>query len=484
MGFVTWIRDHLINIGKNVIPKKDEENNQDKLIEEEAPITPFSKYDIDIIHVNPNVYLAHKAARICVGKDVDDDINKRMSHLSNVIGVNKHESIAEHTNVIVLYKIPKEYITKNLNDYTEFTSNLKYCNYSTKYDNQYIYMLLGGSARAFMHLIRETTIDNYFINYAKETIYSSFEKCFFKSLIEDELLEEDKFTYFPNSEVNLVKSEVTQVKNQYEDKDVENYDADGVILDPVELNGERVDTVYMSPIQKIYKKVLDYGFGLSDVYKVATISFLFHNISRTCSHQLVRHRNAISQESQRYVLHDYTINDFINPIILNSNDKYTDRRYKEVLEKTNSIVNRSLNDFKWLIERKVTKEDARAFLPSNIITKLMMTMTYKNLAAFLKLRLDKAAQKEIRMVAEECSTVIDIDKLDTFIEYCTTPYTAFYLKKKREEMILQEQILVDDVIEEKLEPMTSMEINTTQKAQDLLMKQEHYKNIEKEEIEI
>lgn len=473
MGLIDWIKQRFSNNKNNITSIEEEET------------TPFFNDMVNIIHVNPNVYLAHKAARLCVGKDVDDDIDKRMSHLSTVIGVNKHESVAEHTNVIALYKIPKEYINEKLNDYIEFTSNLKYCNYSVSSNDEsiFIFMLVGGSARAFMHLIRETSIDNYFINYAKETIYSAFEKCFFKSLLDDDLLDEERCTYLPDSNIVLVKSKVTQTKNQYEDKDVENYDADGVVLDPVELNGERVDVVYMSPIQDIYKKIFHYGFGLTDIYKVATISFLFHDISRTCSHQLVRHRNAISQESQRYVLHDYTMEDFVNPVILNSSDRYSDKRFKEVLEKTNSIVNRNLNDFKWLIDHRVAKEDARAFLPSNITTKLMMTMTYKNFAAFLKLRLDKAAQKEIRMLAEECSTVIDINKLEAFINFCTTPYTDFFIKKKREEMILQQQLLIDETIEEEIEP-TSMEINTQEKAQDLLTKQEIYRSMEKKEKEL
>lgn len=440
---------------------------------EEGPPPPFSSDLVEIIHINPNVYLAHKAARVCIGKEPDENLEKRLTNLTNVIGVNHHESVAEHTNAIALFKIRKEYLQVVPGDFAEFMSNMKYCNVVERESDSTIYLLVGASARALLHLIRETSSYNYFILFAKEMIYSSYEKCFFKYLIENELLEEDKCTYLPYGEISLVPSSITQVKNQYENREEENYDVDVNISDPQEIESDHVDVVYMSPINEIYDKVKSYGFTLADVYRVSTITFLFHDISRSCSHQLVRHRNAISQESQRYVKQT---GGFINPILLNREDKYSDRRFKEVIEKTHSIINKGFNEYQWLIDHRVDKEDARAFLPTNVITKVLMTMTYESYAKFLQLRLDTHAQKEIRNLAEETvSLVLDEEKLNDFILYCTTPNS---LKKKTN----IQAISVDEVIEEQFIEPTKMEINTQEAAQELLNKQEEYKKIEEKEI--
>lgn len=464
MSLMDWFKKIM-----SIDPKVKTKDDKEVVIENK---NLYSDEAVEVIHVNPNVYLAHRAARICIGKGVDDDFNKRMKHLEGIIGVNKHETISEHTNSIVLLKIKNEYIDHNYCDYTEILYNMKYCNCVVKAIGYMQYLLIGGSARAFMHIIRETRPENVFLDYIKRAMYSSFEKCFFKSLIDSNLLDEDKCTYLPTSEVSLVESKVTQVKDNHEDTNVENFDAEATsILDPIELENDHVDIVYMSPINAICEKIKSYGFTLADVYKLATISFVFHDISRSCSHQLVRHRNAISQESQRYVSQENT--GFVDPIELNKADKYSDRRYREVLEKTKSIVNKGLYEYKWLLEHKVAKEDARAFLPTNVTTKLMMTMTYVNYAYFLNLRLDKAAQTEIRNLAEESANLIfDEEKIYDFINYCITPIAL----KKRQSV---QEISVDDIIEEEYNP-SKMEINTPEAAEELLQKQEKYKEIEKE----
>jgi len=464
MSLMDWFKKMM-----SIDPKVKTNDDKEVVIENK---NLYSDEAVEVIHVNPNVYLAHKAARICIGKNVDDDFNKRMKHLEGIIGVNKHETISEHTNSIVLLKIKNEYIEKYPTDYTELFCNMKYCNCVVNTDSKTQYLLIGGSARAFMHIIRETRPENVFLEYIKRAMYSSFEKCFFKSLIDSTLLDGDKCTYLPTSEVSLVESKVTQVKDKHEDTNVENFDAEATsILDPIELENDHVNIVYMSPINTIYEKIKSYGFTLADVYKLATISFVFHDISRSCSHQLVRHRNAISQESQRYVSQENA--GFINPVELNKADKYSDRRYKEVLEKTNSIVHKGLYEYKWLLEHKVAKEDARAFLPTNVTTKLMMTMTYINYAYFLNLRLDKSAQTEIRNLAEESANMIlDEEKIYDFINYCITPTT---LKKRQ----FVQEISVDDIMEEEYNP-SKMEVNTPEAAEELLQKQEKYKEIEKE----
>ena len=124
----------------------------------------------------------------------------------------------------------------------------------------------------------------------------------------------------------------------------------------------------------------------------ASATFLISGISRTCSHQLVRHRLAsYTQESQRYVDSTgaaYTIPGSIRWGKSNLLEQY--QRALTLCELT----------YKDLVAAGVKKEDARFVLPQAIQTKIMVTMNFRELRHFFDLRLDKRAQWEIRKVAE------------------------------------------------------------------------------------
>ena len=62
--------------------------------------------------------------------------------------------------------------------------------------------------------------------------------------------------------------------------------------------------------------------------------------------------------------------------------------------------------FEKLIALGVAREQARAILPQNVMTKFYATANLRNWVAFLKLRLDPHAQKEIRVLAEQVSEII------------------------------------------------------------------------------
>jgi thymidylate synthase (FAD) len=60
-----------------------------------------------------------------------------------------------------------------------------------------------------------------------------------------------------------------------------------------------------------------------------------------------------------------------------------------------------------LVKQTIPKEQARAILPMGIYTKFYWTVNGSSLMNFLRLRLDKAAQKEIREYAE---VILDMAK--------------------------------------------------------------------------
>lgn len=121
-------------------------------------------------------------------------------------------------------------------------------------------------------------------------------------------------------------------------------------------------------------------------------TFFFEGISRTCTHQLVRHRLAsFSQESQRYVdLSKGGWRAVVPPAIA-----------------ANPAALAELEEFWQLAEEKyarlrqlgIRKEDARFLLPNAAETRIIATMNYAAWSHFLWLRaVDKAAQWEIRLM--------------------------------------------------------------------------------------
>ena len=112
-------------------------------------------------------------------------------------------------------------------------------------------------------------------------------------------------------------------------------------------------------------------------------------ISRVCQNQIVRHRIAsYCVLSERYV--DVSKLECILPVkVLESADAAYD------------LVKQCKELYKLLIESDVPKEDARMLLPQGLETDMCMDMNFRSLRHFLKLRMDKHAQWEIRQVARE-----------------------------------------------------------------------------------
>lgn len=138
------------------------------------------------------------------------------------------------------------------------------------------------------------------------------------------------------------------------------------------------------------------------VFENASITFRIEGISRACSHQLVRHRLAsFCQESQRYCKVDTDIRDWFvkpkafcagddNPVLTMENDEFF---YGCMLD--------AARNYKDALKAGIKPEDARYLLPEATKTNLTMTMNVRELFHFLDLRTDKAAQWEIRELAEE-----------------------------------------------------------------------------------
>ncbi len=120
-------------------------------------------------------------------------------------------------------------------------------------------------------------------------------------------------------------------------------------------------------------------------------SFGVEGISRTLSHQLVRHRIAsFNQQSQRYV--KFTQNyEYIIPDSLKNNKKFS--------TKINGLVSDAHRLYEEMIKEGIEPEDARYVLPNASETKMLVTMNARELMHFFTVRCCNRAQDEIRQLA-------------------------------------------------------------------------------------
>lgn len=143
-------------------------------------------------------------------------------------------------------------------------------------------------------------------------------------------------------------------------------------------------------IKRGHESVLEHG---SLTFKVRT--------NRAIANEIVRHRLAsYSQESTRYVKYDDI--EFIPGDRLGGS-------YAE------DMMTRIEEAYIFLIGQEFKPEEARDILPNATATTLVMTMNFRELRHFLKLRLDKAAHPQIRELA---GMILDIlkEKYPVFVE--------------------------------------------------------------------
>lgn len=133
--------------------------------------------------------------------------------------------------------------------------------------------------------------------------------------------------------------------------------------------------------------------GHMSVFEHASITFKVEGISRACMAQLTRHRLAsFCVESQRYCKYD-----------LDGHDWYvTPPRFAEDegIEFAGPMHDAAYY-YQQALESGAKPEDARYLLPEATKTNLVVTMNVRNLFHLFDMRLDRAAQWEIREIVAE-----------------------------------------------------------------------------------
>ena len=135
------------------------------------------------------------------------------------------------------------------------------------------------------------------------------------------------------------------------------------------------------------------GYGHASVIEHASFTFSVEEVSRSMTHQLVRHRIAsYTQQSQRYVKYD-TIEKYVTPPSIAGKTE-AKRAFDETLERISEV-------YQQLLKMRIPKEDARFILPNAAKTNIIVTMNARELRHFFNLRCCARAQWEIREVATE-----------------------------------------------------------------------------------
>lgn len=143
-------------------------------------------------------------------------------------------------------------------------------------------------------------------------------------------------------------------------------------------------------IKRGHESVLEHG---SLTFKLRT--------NRAIANEIVRHRLAsYSQESTRYVKYDDI--EFI------PGEKLKDPNLENLLLSAELA-------YKLLLTTDFKPEEARDILPNATATTLVMTMNFRELRHFLKLRLDKAAHPQIRELAGMILGILK-EKYPVFVE--------------------------------------------------------------------
>lgn len=146
--------------------------------------------------------------------------------------------------------------------------------------------------------------------------------------------------------------------------------------------------------------------GHGSVLEHANYSVLVEGVSRSLTHELVRHRAgwAYSQLSQRYV--DESVADFVMPPAI-IGDEALEHAWKTQVESAQrsyvALVDELMQRYAWVADkvhrRKMAREAARAVLPNATETKIVATGNIRAWRTMLELRSSEGAEMEIRRFA-------------------------------------------------------------------------------------
>src|SRR5581483_2373360 len=172
--------------------------------------------------------------------------------------------------------------------------------------------------------------------------------------------------------------------------------------------------------------ILEVGHG--SVLEHAVWNFLFTGVSRSLTHELIRHRAGFgySQLSQRYV--DESIAEYVEPDSIASDPdlhalwldavSHAHRAYMRLTEKLQEAFK---DEPDRTLRRKLARQAARSVLPNATETKIFVTANARALRHFIELRGSRHAETEIRKLAIAVLRLMQHEAPHLFGDYTLVP---------------------------------------------------------------
>ncbi len=164
--------------------------------------------------------------------------------------------------------------------------------------------------------------------------------------------------------------------------------------------------------------------GHGSVLEHAVYVLLIEGISRSCSHELVRHRAGFgySQLSQRYV--DESEANFVMPPAIQGDaaleqewEKHTEAAQAAYVAAVEGLIKRYERVADKIHRRKMAREAARSVLPNATETKIVVSGNARAWRTMLELRCGEGAEQEIRRMAVACLRVLQKEAAALFSDF-------------------------------------------------------------------
>jgi thymidylate synthase (FAD) len=164
--------------------------------------------------------------------------------------------------------------------------------------------------------------------------------------------------------------------------------------------------------------------GHGSVLEHAVYVLLLEGISRSCSHELVRHRAGFgySQLSQRYVDESHAA--FVLPPAI-AGDEALEQAWTRQMEEAQAAYVRAvealMERYGWVEDkvhrRKMAREAARSVLPNATEVKIVVSGNARAWRTMLELRAGEGAELEIRGLALACLRVLQREARSLFSDF-------------------------------------------------------------------
>jgi thymidylate synthase (FAD) len=171
--------------------------------------------------------------------------------------------------------------------------------------------------------------------------------------------------------------------------------------------------------------ILEVGHG--SVLEHAVWCFLFTGVSRSLTHELIRHRHfSPSQLSQRYV--DESVAEYVEPEVI-AGDPELHRLWLEAVSHSHQAYVRLAEKLQEkfheepdrTLRRKLARQAARSVLPNATETKIFVTANARALRNFIELRASRHAEVEIRRLAVLVLQLLQQEAPNLFGDYQLVP---------------------------------------------------------------